>query len=102
MTQQKVDRSFVQEDRDAYREYGRFTKNSLQQVVVARKRLLVQGEWQDFLDVRVWYRTISGDAYNPGKGVTIRADLSSDLERLVNKAVKDLNAQIAGSEEHDG
>ena len=80
----------LEEDLGAYKEYGRFKKNSREEVIVARKRYKIKGEWQDFVDMRVWYKRSGTNSLSPGKGLTLRGDLCRDLLELLDVAIKDL------------
>ena len=58
----------LEEDLGFYKEYGRFKKNSRGEVIVARKRYKIQGAWQDYLDIRVWYRRSGSDSLSLERG----------------------------------
>ena len=93
MINREKERHSLEEDASAFKEYGRLAKNSQQEVVVSRRRLKVNGAWQDFLDIRVWYRPRSDEVERPGKGVMIRSVLGSRLAALVAAAAEEIMAR---------
>lgn len=80
----------LEEDLGAYKEYGRFKKNSREEVIVARKRYKIQGAWQDYLDIRVWYRRSGSDSLSPGKGLTLKGDLCGELLTTLTMAMREM------------